>query len=155
MVSQLPVQRNPFIGRTQSLSDVSVRLANPDCRLLTIMGTGGCGKTRLAIQAAEASQELFRDGVYFVGLQSLVNGELVTSAIAYALNISFYGSTLPQQQLYDRLRQKSLLLILDNFDHLLDSAPFISELLMNAPEVKILVTSRETLNLQEEWLYPL
>lgn len=155
MAFQIPAQRSPFFGRTQSLAEVSARLANPDCRLLTLTGTGGCGKTRLAIQAAETSQNLFQDGVYFVGLQPVMSGDLLVSALAHALNISFYGSTLPQQQLYERLQDKSLLLIMDNFEHLLDHAQFISDLLVNAPHVKVLVTSRETLNLQEEWLYPL
>jgi hypothetical protein len=112
MASQFPIQASPFFGRTQSLSDVRACLANPDCRLLTLTGTGGCGKTRLATQAAEASLTLFPHGVYFVGLQSLSAGELLVSTIAYALDISFYGATPPQQQLYERLHDKSLLLIL-------------------------------------------
>ena len=155
MASQFPVQTSPFFGRTQSLADVSARLANPDCRLLTLTGTGGCGKTRLAAQAAAASQTLFPHGVYFVGLQSLSSGELLVPTIAHALDIAFYGAASSQQQLYEHLFDKSLLLILDNFEHLLDNTPFVSELLATASHVKVLVTSRETLNLQEEWLYPL
>ncbi len=155
MVSQFPVQASPFFGRTQSLADVCARLANPDCRLLTLTGTGGCGKTRLAAQAAEVSQTLFAHGIYFVGLQSLSSGELLVPTIAHALDISFYGAMSPQQQLYERLHNQSILLVLDNFEHLLDNASFISDLLANAPYVKVLVTSRETLNLREEWLYPL
>jgi len=155
MTSQLPVQTSPFFGRTQLLTEVTARLSNSDCRLLTITGTGGCGKTRLAVQVAGALRNLFQNGIYFVGLQSLSSGELLIPAIAHALDISFYGSVPPQQQLYERLQNKSLLLVIDNFEHLLDSAPFISDLLVNAPHVKVLVTSRETLNLQEEWLYPL
>jgi predicted ATPase/DNA-binding CsgD family transcriptional regulator len=154
-VSQFPVQTNPFLGRAQSLADLNARLANPDCRLLTLIGTGGSGKTRLAIQVAEAAQTLFPHGVYFVGLQPLSSGELLVPTIARTLGISFYGSMPPEQQLYERLHDKSLLLVLDNFEHLLDKAPLVSELLANAPHVKLLVTSREMLNLQEEWLYPL
>src|SRR5882757_2263964 len=103
-MSQFPVQTNPFLGRRQSLTDLNARLANPDCHLLTLIGTGGCGKTRLAIQVAEASQTLFPDGVYFVGLQPLSSGELLVSTIAHALGISFYGSMPPEQQLAERLR---------------------------------------------------
>ncbi len=154
-MSQIPAQRSPFFGRIKSLAEVNARIADPDCHLLTITGTGGCGKTRLAIQAAEASRHLFPNGVYFVPLQPVMSGELIVPAIAHALNISFYGSALPQQQLFDRLQNKSLLLILDNYEHLLNHAPFVSDLLVNAPQVKVLVTSREMLNLQEEWLYPL
>ncbi len=155
MVSQFPAQASPFFGRSQSLAEVCDRLANPDCRLLTLTGTGGCGKTRLATQAAEVSQNLFANGVYFIGLQSVSSGELLMLSIARALDISFYGAMPPQQQLYERLHNKSLLLVLDNFEHLLDNTPFISDLLANVPQVKLLVTSREMLNLREEWLYPL
>ncbi len=154
-MSQFPVQLSPFFGRAQAVNDVCARLVNPDCRLLTITGTGGCGKTRLAIQAAQLSQTIFDHGVYFIGLQSVSSSELLVPSIAQTLGITFYGAMPPEHQLYDRLHDKSLLLLLDNFEHLLDKASFVSELLTNAPKVKIIVTSRETLNLREEWLFPL
>ena len=155
MRSQFPPQPTPFVGRTQEVAHISARLANSDCHLLTLTGAGGSGKTRLAIEAAQVSESTFSNGVVFVALQPLSSSDLIVPTIAHALGISFYGSTLPQKQLYQYLQDKSLLLLLDNFEHLLDGAPFVSDLLANAPGVKVLVTSREALNLQEEWLYPL
>ncbi len=152
---QFPPQPVPFVGRTEPLADVGARLADPDCRLLTLTGAGGSGKTRLAIEAAKTAEQSFAHGIAFVGLQPLNSSDLIVPAIAHALGFSFYGSDTPQEQLFHYLRDKSLLLLLDNFEHLLDGAALISDLLAHAAGVKVLVTSREALNLQEEWLYPL
>lgn len=149
------VQPNPFVGRRSELADVHARLTNPECRLLSLIGLGGSGKTRLAIEAAHTLASNFQNGVVFVGLQPLTKVDLLASTIAQAIGLTFYGKDEPETQLFNYLREKSLLLLLDNFEHLLDGTALISNILVRAPKVKILVTSREALNLQEEWLYPL
>ena len=130
-------------------------MANPECHLLTVTGAGGSGKTRLAIEAARTAASTFLHGAVFVGLQPLSKSDLLVPTIAHAVGLSFYGSDDPQAQLLHYLREKSLLLLLDNFEHLLDDAALVSEILTHAPGIKIVITSREALNLQEEWLYPL
>jgi predicted ATPase/DNA-binding CsgD family transcriptional regulator len=145
----------PFVGRTKELGDITARLLNPECRLLTLTGLGGSGKTRLAIEAAGALAPRFPDGTVFVGLQSLTQSDLLVYTLAQALGLMLYGEHEPETQLFSYLREKSLLLLLDNFEHLLTATALISAILIYAPQVKILVTSREALNLQEEWLYPL
>ena len=146
---------SPFVGRTQELEEIAVRLADPHCRLLTLTGLGGSGKTRLAIEASRVVAAHFPHGTVFVGLQPLPRSDLLVPTIAQALGLTFYGQSEPQQQLLDHLREKTLLLLLDNFEHLLDGSALITALLAYAPGVKIVVTSREVLNVREEWLYPL
>lgn len=146
---------SPFVGRTNELADITTRLADPGCQLLTLIGLGGSGKTRLAIEAAKAIAAHFSHGSVFVGLQPLTRGDLLVPAIAQAVGLTSYVEGDLLQQLLDFLREKTLLLILDNFEHLLDQAAFVSALLEAAPGVKLLVTSREALSLREEWLYPL
>jgi len=145
----------PFVGRTKELAEITARFENPDCRLLTLTGLGGSGKTRLALEAAKTLAPHFPDGIVFVGLQPLNKSDLLVPTIAHALGITFYGAGDPQAQLLRYFREKSLLLLLDNFEHLLDGAALVSDLLAQAPAVKVLVTSREALNLKQEWLYPL
>jgi predicted ATPase len=128
-------------------------LAVPTCRLLTLVGSGGIGKTRLAIQAA-AQLANFAQGVYFVPLAPVGSPDLLASAIAGALQVSFYGSDDPTVQLVNYLREKHLLLLLDNFEHLREGTPLLTDILDAAPALKMLVTSRERLNLQEEWVLP-
>ncbi len=145
----------PFVGRTKEHVDITTRLLNPDCRLLTLTGLGGSGKTRLAIEAATTVAAQFPHGTAFVALQPIPRGDLLVSAIAQTVGVTFYGEDESQEQLFAYLHDKTLLLILDNFEHLLDGAAFVSTLLAAAPGVTVLVTSREALRLQEEWLYPL
>lgn len=148
-------QSNPFVGRKKELTDINSRLVTPECRLLTLTGAGGTGKTRLAIEAARSVTTAFPQGGVFIGLQSLVNSDLLVPTIAHALGLTFYGEDEPETQLFNYLREKSLLLLLDNFEQLLQGAFLISAMIAHAPGIKILVTSREPLNLTEEWLYPL
>ena len=145
----------PFVGRTKELADITARLVDPDCRLLTLTGLGGSGKTRLSIEAANAVAHHFSHGTVFVGLQSLTRSDLLVPTIAQALGLTFYGAGEPQDQLLDYLHDKTLLLILDNFEHLLDGTALVTTMLASAPGVTVLATSREALNLREEWLYPL
>ena len=157
----LPLQPTPFFGREKELVEIASSLADPNCRLLTILGAGGMGKTRLSIEAANAQVENFTDGVTYVELAPLSPNKSIEALnplvgeLADALGISFYESDQPEQQLFDFLRRKEKLFVFDNFEHLLDTAVFLSNLLSHAPDVKILVTSRERLNLQQEWLFPL
>jgi predicted ATPase/DNA-binding CsgD family transcriptional regulator len=147
----LPAQPTPFWGRVQELAEIEGLLADPDCRLLTLVGPGGVGKTRLALEVA--AHGTYPDGVHFVALQPLGSPSLIVSAIADALRLTFYGQDNPQTQLFNFLSAKRLLLVLDNFEHLLDGVGLVSDLLASAPGVKVLTTSREVLSLQEEWLY--
>jgi predicted ATPase len=152
----LPAEPTSFVGREKELAELLRLLTNPNCRLLTLVGPGGIGKTRLAIQAARAFQQETAQAVYFVPLQSVSSGEGLISAVVDALKFPLSGQAAPQLQLLHYLRDKTLLLILDNFEQFLGAggALFLPDLLEAAPSVKLLVTSREVLNLQEEWLYP-
>jgi len=149
-----PAQLPPIIGREVELADLAERLTDPACRLLTIIGPGGVGKTRLAIEASTRARVHFPDGVFFIELQP-VEAESFLSTIADALSLSLSGQEPPQVQLFRYLGDKNMLLLLDNFEHLLSQAAFLGELLSQVPSVKFLVTSRETIYLQQEWVYPL
>ncbi|MCL4299121.1 MAG: AAA family ATPase [Anaerolineae bacterium] len=153
----LPVPPTSFLGREMELAQMAELLGNPACRLLTVVGPGGIGKTRLALQAALQAPtdkiEVFRHGVHFVSLAPVSSASFLVSAIAEALNFSFYGPRDPKVQLLNYLREKNMLLVLDNFEHLLAGVGLLAEILAIAPEVKLLVTSRERLNLQGEWLF--
>jgi predicted ATPase/DNA-binding NarL/FixJ family response regulator len=149
----LPVDLTPFIGRSRELEALSRLLSDPDCHLITLVGLGGSGKTRLAIEAARKNAALYADGVYFVALQPLSSADFLLSALADSLHYSLRGSD-EQGQLLDYLQHKSLLFVLDNFEHLLAATDLLSLILMHAPGVRLLVTSREVLNLREEWLFP-
>ncbi len=154
----LPVQATPFLGRERELQEVLVRLGNPDCRLLTLVGAGGIGKTRLALRAAElvceAGANDFEHGVYYIRLGDLASAENMVSAVAEALEFRFYEVGEPRPQLLAYLRNKRLLLLMDNMEHLLEGAELLTEVLRTAPGVKLLVTSRVRLGLQGEHLMP-
>jgi len=154
----LPIQITPFIGRQTELAQIIHRLDQSTCRLLTIIGPGGIGKTRLAIKAAEQLLGNFTDGVYFISLVGIQMPEFITSAIAEAIDCPLSGKTPEQTQLLNYLQDKDLLLVIDNFEHLLPldgSVNMLSQILQVASKVKLLVTSRQRLNLQVEWLFTL
>lgn len=148
----LPIQTTPFLGREQELAEIIKLLEDPSCRLLTLIGPGGVGKTRLAIQTAAEKIEDFTNGVYFISLAPLSSVDFLISTIAEALKFSFYSQEDEKIQLLNYLREKEMLLMLDNFEHLVKGAEVISEILNKAPKVKIMITSRELLNLKGEWV---
>jgi predicted ATPase/DNA-binding NarL/FixJ family response regulator len=149
----LPLQPTPFVGRTDELADITALLADPACRLLTLVGPGGIGKTRLAVEAAARLHEGFADGVYFVDLQPVSATGYLVPTIAEAIGLTFYGQEKPRAQLIRYLGNKHLLLVVDNFEHLLDGADLLAAIIEAAPEVQLLVTSREALNRRAEWIY--
>ena len=150
----LPQTATPFIGREKELAAITSQLNQPDCRLLTLLGPGGIGKTRLAMETAFSMESSFADGAVFVSLAAISAEEDIPSAIARALNISLVSSVAPEDQLRRFLSQRKLLLVLDNIEHLVAGAAILARLLAAAPQLKLLVTSRERLNLAGEWLYP-
>lgn len=166
----LPAQLTSFFGRRHELQELMTFLQQPGRRLVTLVGPGGMGKTRLALEVAQRLLTSFSDGVFFVPLAALTDPSTVASAIATALDLTITAD-LPQA-LYGALRSKHLLLILDNCEQLLPTAltaqqhdfptnrlyhfiQLVTELLQHAPNVRILATSRERLNLRAEWLYPI
>ncbi len=153
----LPAQPTPFVGREAEITQIAGMLQNPACRLLTLVGTGGMGKTRLALQAAARAhqQGLFLHGVFFVSLVGVDSETLLATAVATACDLHFSGSQNPTAQLFTFLRDRELLLVLDNFEHLLDESIWLVQLLQQAPGIKLLITSREALNVQWEKSLPL
>jgi predicted ATPase/transcriptional regulator with XRE-family HTH domain len=149
----LPVALTPLIGREAELTALARLLADPTCRLLTIAGPGGIGKTRLAVEAAGAHAAV--QPAYFVALAPLSSPEFIAPAIADVLSLKFSGPADPTAQLVRYLRDKSLLLVLDNFEHVLNGANLAAAILQGAPGVKLLVTSRERLDLHGEWVFEL
>ncbi len=151
---QLAAQLTPFIGREKRLAEIrSLIVDDPACRLLTLIGPGGIGKTRLAIEAATRSSNAFANGAALVALASVASAEFILPALAEALDFILAGSVTPHDQLLDYLSDKHLLLILDNFEHILSGVALLSDILRAAPHVKIIATSRERLNIMEEWVY--
>ncbi|MCL4869088.1 MAG: protein kinase [Anaerolineae bacterium] len=150
---RLPLQPTPFVGRTAELAEIESLLLRPECRLITLLGAGGIGKTRLGLQAAaQASQHgLFLQGVFFVPLEGVETVTGLATAMAHAVSFPFGGGQEPTAQLLEYLQERELLLVLDNFEQLLDTAPWLITLLQQAPGVKLLLTSRERLHLQWEW----
>ncbi len=153
--SNLPVPATPFIGRTDELQEIETLLNNPSCRLVTLVGAGGMGKTRLSIEVASALSPRYVDGVYFIPLAPVSSADFMVPAFADTLHFAAYREGDPKDQLLAYLREKNLLMVADNFEHLLNGANLIAEILSVAPQVKVLATSRERLALQEEWLYEL
>jgi predicted ATPase/DNA-binding SARP family transcriptional activator len=149
----LPPPPTPFVGREQELAAIAALLDDPACRLLTLVGLGGVGKSRLALQAAIEQLDAFAHGVYFVPLATVASVALCVMAIGEAIGCPFAGDAEPKAQLFNFLRNKEMLLVLDNFEHLLEAADLLAEMLATAPEVSVLVTSRERLALQGEWLF--
>jgi len=149
----LPLQTTHFVGRKREMAKLAALLAQPDCRLLTLVGLGGVGKTRLGLEVAHRHLEAFADGVFFVPLAGVASPDLLAPSVAAAVGLSFSGAGDPKAQLLDFLREKELLLLLDNFEHLVEGAEVLETLLSAAPKLKLLVTSRVALERRAEWLF--
>jgi transcriptional regulator with XRE-family HTH domain len=157
-LDNLPLPPTPFLGREQELAVLRARMRCPEVRLLCLLGTGGVGKTRLALQLAAQVRADFPAGVCFVGLAALSDPVLVPSAIAQALGVRERADRPLLETLQASLRGRQLLLVLDNFEHLPEAAPVVSALLIAAAGLNALVTSRAVLRLsgeQEVWVPPL
>ncbi|MFO7537081.1 MAG: BTAD domain-containing putative transcriptional regulator, partial [Chloroflexota bacterium] len=155
MPRPLPQPPTPFIGREVELHEIGHLLVDPHCRLLTITGPGGMGKTRLALQTAVSQQPHFRDGVAYVSLRPLNSADFLAATIAGALNLTLAGQPDTRSQLLHLLARREMLIFLDNFEHLLDGVDLIADILAQAGGIKLLVTSRQRLDLQEEWSFAL
>ena len=148
----LPAATTSFIGRDLELAEINNLLAKPLCRLLTLLGPGGVGKTRLAVQAAKELADKYSDGVVFVAFESLKHPQEIPGTIIEALEASPEGQDDPLDQLIQHIGDKQLLLILDNFEQLLEGVTILSQLLAHCPGLQLMVTSRERLKLEHEWL---
>jgi predicted ATPase/tetratricopeptide (TPR) repeat protein len=153
--NNLPSSLVPFIGRAPELAALQSYLTDPRCRLITVAGPGGCGKTRLALEAAHARRYHFPHGVYLVSLSALPSSEAVLHAVAGALGFTFREGINPLQQLLDYLRSRSVLLVMDSFEWVPEAAEYAVEILRLSPATKILATSRSRLNVQAEQVFPL
>ncbi len=151
--SSLPFPMTSLIGREHEVDMVLEQLLNPSCRLLTLTGPGGVGKTRLALEVAHRLHDVFNHGVYFVPLVGTTSSEFILPAIADSLGFTVANVGDAKAQLFRVLRGKNILLVLDNLEHLMDGVQLLSELLESVPEVKLFSTSREPLNLHAEWTF--
>lgn len=151
----LPTLTTSFVGRDLELAEVAALLATPECRLLTLTGLGGTGKTRVALRTASLLAPDYKGGVCFVSLASLGSATLIPSHIAEHLHSNLQGAADPAEQVADLIGRKELLLVLDNFEHLLAGAELVETLVRACPRLDVLVTSRERLNVEAEWLLPL
>jgi predicted ATPase/class 3 adenylate cyclase len=148
--NNLPAQPTPLLGREKEVGAVLALLRQPDVRLLTLTGPGGIGKTRLSLQAAADATDDFADGAFFVPLASVGDSELLPTAVGQALNVEEDAGRTAVECVREYLKDKRMLLVLDNFEHLIEAARIVSELLTACPNLKVLVTSRSVLRLRGE-----
>ena len=153
--TNLPPQPTRLIGREQELAEVGELLRRVDVRLVTVTGPGGAGKTRLALQAAADLLDDFADGVFFVGLAGVAEPSLVIPAIAQTLGVKESGGLSAEEALERFVHERELLLVLDNLEHVLDAAPQIHQLVLNARALKAISSSRAPLRVSGEWEYPI
>lgn len=153
--NNLPIALTLFIGRQGELANIADCLASPGCRLLTITGLRGMGKTALALQAAATGAAQFADGVCYVPIPDALERGHIAQVIAEALKLPVSGDGDLQARLFEYVRHKQLLLLLDNMEHLAADVGFVTALLQHAPAMKVLGTSLEPLNQRAEWLVSL
>ena len=149
----LPAQLTAFIGRDSELATLNSLLSDPHNRLITIMAPGGMGKTRLALEIARQIMQTFPQGIYFVELDRITSAELIVQSVAEVLPIFLASNEDPKSRVLEYLQDKTILLVMDNFEHVLDGAAFVQEILKAAPHVQILATSRAKLNLTGEAVF--
>ena len=155
--ANLPVQRTGFVGREKEVAAAKELLLRPDVRLVTVTGPGGIGKTRLAVHVASSLVEFFPGGIHFVPLFPVIDPGLIASVIVQTLGIREAGGQPPLEVLKQNLQDSSrapILLLLDNFEHLIHAAPTVAELLTMGPNLKIMVTSRAALHVYGEHEFP-
>jgi predicted ATPase/class 3 adenylate cyclase len=154
--TNLPASRTSFVGRADELEAIDRLLEDPGCRLLTLVGPGGVGKTRLALEAAGRRLDRYQHGVHFVPLASVASPDFLAPAMAESLAFSVDGAHSgfsAQDQLLDFLSERSTLLVLDNFEHLVEGSELLSQVIERAPRVELMATSRERLGVQSEWVF--
>ena len=149
-INSLPVQSAPFVGRRAEIAILEQILRGAESRLITLTGIGGTGKTRLAVQAAAEVGDLFADGLAFVDLANVSDSALVLPTIASVLRLKEEGGQPLEERLKEELRTKQLLLLLDNFEQVIDAANQVAELLNSCPQLTLIVTSRVLLRIQAE-----
>lgn len=147
----LPIQTSPLIGREREVQEICTLLRRSEVRLLTVTGTGGVGKTRLTLHVAGELRADFADGVYFISLATISDPDLLLSTLAQALGLAERRDCSIVEHLKVYLHRKHLLLLLDNFEQIVASAPQLVEILAVCPQLKLLVTSRCNLHLREEY----
>jgi predicted ATPase/class 3 adenylate cyclase len=152
--NNLPLQPTPLIGRENEVAEVCERLSRPEVRLLTLTGAGGTGKTRLGLQAAAELSDEFEDGVFFVSLAAIRDPQLVVSAMAITLGVKEEGGQPLLESLKSYLAERRMLLLVDNFEQVLEASSLVGQLLSSCPELKVLATSRTPLRLYGEHEYP-
>ena len=155
-MKNLPLPRTSFVGRASELEAIDRLLEDSGCRLLTLVGPGGAGKTRLALEAAARRVDRYPHGVHFVPLVSVASPDFLAPAVAEAIQFAIDGAHSgfsAQDQLLDYLSERSTLLVLDNFEHLVEGSGLLGEVIERAPHVRLLTTSRERLNVQSEWVF--
>jgi predicted ATPase len=152
-IARLPSEPTPLVGRERELAELNDLLAREEVRLVSLTGPGGVGKSRLAVAAARSAADRFDDGIRFVPLASIGRADLVPSTIAEALEVRESDIASPQAAIEDELRDKRMLLVLDNFEQVLDAATLVPDLLVAAPGLKIIVTSRSILRVRGEYEY--
>src|SRR5438045_2512902 len=153
-LNNLPAQLTSLIGREQQVVAACAFLSRPEVRLLTLLGPGGVGKTRLSIQIATELQDAFVDGICFVPLAPIRDPDLVVPTIARTFGLGETGERSLLELLQAYLREKQLLLLLDNFEQVVAAAPVVTELLVSCPDLKTLVTSRTALRVRGEREFP-